>query len=219
MHSGIVPSVLEILDQNTLKVLRDHGDLDVPNVTAMILVETDGYTDAEASFQMSRVMDVFRKNGAVHVQTAASQEEADGLWRTRKSIGSIAAQLRTNNVSEDVTVPMSKVPEFLTRISEIVEAHELPFVIFGHAGDGNLHPRIMYDGADPDQVKGVEKAVYEIFETTCQLGGTLTGEHGIGMAKAPYMQLEHDPVALEVMRSLKAMLDPNNILNPGKMSL
>jgi len=219
MHSGIIPSVLEILDQNTLKVLRDHGDMDVPDVTAMILVETDGYTDAETSFQMSRVMDVFGKNGATHVHTAASQEEADELWRARKSIGSIAAQLRTNNVSEDVTVPMSKVPEFLTRISAIVRKHDLPFVIFGHAGDGNLHPRIMYDGSDPDQVKGVEKAVYEIFETTCQLGGTLTGEHGIGMAKAPYMQLEHDPVALELMRSLKAMLDPNNILNPGKMSL
>jgi glycolate oxidase len=162
---------------------------------------------------------VFKKNGATHVHTADSQKEVDALWRTRKSIGSIAAQLRTNNVSEDVTVPMSKVPEFLSRISTIVRDHALPFVIFGHAGDGNLHPRIMYDRAEPEQVESVETAIREIFETACQLGGTLTGEHGIGLAKAPYMQLEHDPVALDLMRNLKAMLDPNNILNPGKMSL
>ena len=122
-------------------------------------------------------------------------------------------------MSEDVTVPMSKVPDLLTHISEIVQKYGLPFVIFGHAGDGNLHPRIMYDRTDPDQIKQVHSAVGEIFELTCRMGGTLTGEHGIGLAKAPYMTLEHDPVALEVMKSLKGLFDPNDILNPGKMGL
>ena len=122
-------------------------------------------------------------------------------------------------MSEDVTVPMSKVPDLLTHISAIVQKYGLPFVIFGHAGDGNLHPRIMYDRTDPDQIKQIDGAVGEIFELTCQMGGTLTGEHGIGLAKAPYMTLEHDPVALELMKSLKGLLDPNNILNPGKMGL
>jgi glycolate oxidase len=92
-------------------------------------------------------------------------------------------------------------------------------VIFGHAGDGNLHPKIMYDPSDPDQVNRVAEAVDEIFKLTCDLGGTLTGEHGIGLAKAPYMSLEHDAASLEVMGSIKKLLDPNNVLNPGKMNL
>jgi glycolate oxidase len=220
MHSGVIPSVLEILDENTIRALCEHGGMDLPpDVTAMILVETDGYTDTEASYQMSQVTRVFKKNNATHIQEAASPEEAENLWKARRSAGSVAARLRANNVSEDVTVPISKVPDLLTNISAIVRKYDLPFVIFGHAGDGNFHPKIMYDRSDPEQVRKVQEAVYEIFKLTCDLGGTLTGEHGIGLAKAPYMHLEHDPVALDLMRSLKVLLDPNNILNPGKMNL
>jgi len=219
MHSGIIPSVLELLDENTIRVLREHADVDLPDVNAMILVETDGYTGAEASYQMRMVKEVFMKNNATNIRTADSAREAEELWRARKSISSTAARLRSNNVSEDVTVPMSKVPDLLTGISAIVRKHDLPFVIFGHAGDGNLHPKIMYDRSDPDQVERVRKAVNEIFKLTCDLEGTLTGEHGIGLAKAPYMEHEHDPVSMALMRSLKRLLDPNNILNPGKMNM
>ena len=219
MHSGIIPSVLEVLDDNTLNVLRDQGGMKLPDVMAMILVETDGYTEAEATFQMDKVLEVFRKNGAIKIDTAGSSKEAEELWRARKSISGAVGQLGANNVSEDVTVPISKVPSLLTGISEIVRKYKLPFVVFGHAGDGNLHPKIIFDRSDPEQVKRVRHAVDEIFRLTCDLGGTLTGEHGIGMAKAPYMELEHDRVSLDVMRSLKRLFDPYNILNPGKMSL
>jgi glycolate oxidase len=219
MHSGIIPSVLELLDENSIKVLREHGSMDLPKVAAMILVETDGYTEAETAFQMARVIEAAKKNKAIDIRVAHTAEEAEELWRARKWVGSVAAQLRPNNVSEDVTVPISKVPDLLTRISIIVRGHDLPFVIFGHAGDGNFHPKIMYDPSDPDQVRGVGKAVDEIFRLTCELGGTLTGEHGIGLSKAPYMGLEHDPVAMNVMRSIKKLFDPNNILNPGKIAL
>jgi glycolate oxidase len=207
------------LDENTIRVLREQGDMKLPPVTAMILSETDGYTEEEASFQMEKVIEVFRKNAATDISLAKSAAEAEELWRARKSAGSAAAQMRANNVSEDVTVPMSKVPDLLARLSAVVRKHGLPFVIFGHAGDGNLHPRIMYDGTDPDQVQRVQTAVREMFELTCELGGTLTGEHGIGLAKAPFMGLEHEAVALDLMRSLKRLLDPHNILNPGKMNL
>jgi len=219
IQAGIVPSVLEILDENTIRVLREQGGMNLPSVTAMILTETDGYTEEEASFQMDKVIEVFRKNRATDISLAKSAAEAEELWRARKSAGSAAAQMRANNVSEDVTVPMSKVPDLLARLSIVVRKHGLPFVIFGHAGDGNLHPRIMYDGTDSEQVQRVQRAVREMFELTCALGGTLTGEHGIGLAKAPFMDLEHEKVALDLMRSLKRMLDPHNILNPGKMSL
>jgi glycolate oxidase len=219
MHSGIIPSVLEILDNRTIEVIREHGKVELPEAQAMILVETDGYTETEASFQMEKVMEVFRANKALSVQTANSPEEVAELWRARKTAGSVASTLGTNNVSEDVAVPMSRVPELLTGISAIVEKHGLPFVIYGHAGDGNLHPKIMYNRSDPDHAKGVCEAVGEIFRLTCDLEGTITGEHGVGLAKAPYMAMEHEEVALEVMKNLKRLFDPNNILNPGKMNL
>jgi glycolate oxidase len=219
MHSGIIPSVLEILDENTIKVLREHGDMDIPDANAIILVETDGYTEAETAYQMTKVVSVFEKNRATHIQTVGSKQGAEALWSMRRSVSSVAAQLRTNNVSEDVAVPISRVPDLLSGISAIVRKYDLPFVIFGHAGDGNLHPKIMYDGADPDQVRRAGGAVDEIFRLTCGLGGTLTGEHGIGLSKAPFMTLEHDPVEMDIMGQLKRLFDPNNILNPGKMGL
>ena len=219
MHSGIIPSVLEVLDDNTIKVLREHANMDIPDATAIILVETDGHTVSEVSVQMEKIMDIFHKNRATHIRTAESMEEAEELWLARKSAGSVAARLRTNNVSEDVAVPISKVPHLLTGISTIVHNYQLPFVIFGHAGDGNLHPKVMFNGSDPDQVKRAGKAVDEIFRLTCELGGTLTGEHGIGLSKAPYMTLEHDPVEMDMMCKIKKIFDPNNILNPGKMGL
>jgi len=219
MHSGIIPSVLEVLDDNAVRVLREQTSIEMPDVAAIILVETDGYTQAEASYQMTKIIEVFKKNKATHIRRADSADEAEELWRARKSIGSAASGIGTNSVSEDVTVPMSKVPDLLTGISAVVKNYGLPFVIFGHAGDGNLHPKILYDRSDPEQVTGVARAVDEIFKLTCDLGGTLTGEHGIGLAKAPYMNLEHDQVAMDLMRSLKRLFDPNNILNPGKMNL
>ena len=219
MHAGIIPSVLEVLEENTITVLRERANMGLPNVKALILTETDGYTEAETAFQMAAVIEIFRKNKVTDIQVAHTAEETEELWLARKSAGSTAAQLRPSNVSEDVTVPISKVPDLLTGISKIVRNYGLPFVIFGHAGDGNLHPRIMYDPSVPDQVQQLKKAVYEIFKLTCDLGGTLTGEHGIGLSKAPYMTLEHDQVSLDLMRSIKRLFDPNNILNPGKMSL
>jgi glycolate oxidase len=219
MHSGIIPSVLEILDENTIRVLREHADMTFPDITAMLLVETDGYTEGETAYQMEKVVEAIRKNNATEIRMADTAEETEELWKARKSAGSVAAGLGTNNLSEDITVPISKVPDLLTRISDIVRSYHLPFVVFGHAGDGNLHPKIMYNAYDSDQVERVHRAADELFKLVCDLGGTLTGEHGIGLAKAPYMTLEHDPTAMDVMRGIKKMLDPNNILNPGKMAL
>lgn len=218
-RSGIIPSVLEILDERAITVLRAGSSVRLPPAAAMILVETDGWTEEEASFQMDRIVEIFRRKNVTSVQQAQTSQEAEALWRGRKCVGSLAAQLRTNNVSEDVTVPVSKVADLLGGISAIVSRHGLPFVIFGHAGDGNLHPRIMYERSDPDQVRALRQAVSEIFELTCSLGGTLSGEHGIGLAKAPYMGLEHEAVALEMMRKVKELFDPHHILNPGKLAL
>jgi len=219
MGSGIIPSVMEIMDSNTLKLLSENNLLDLPQARACLLVETDGYTDAEADYQMQKATEVFTNCKAVRQQVTNSIEESAELWRIRKSISSLAASIRPNNVSEDITVPISQVPIMLEALAKIISEEGFPFVIFGHAGDGNLHPKVMYDKNVPDQARRLEKVVEKIFKLTCEKGGTLTGEHGIGLAKAPYMGLEHDPEAMNFMKGIKRMLDPNNILNPGKMDL
>jgi len=219
MHSGIIPSVLEIMDANSIRVLREIASFPLPDADAVILTETDGYTREETEFQMARILEVFRRNHVTDIREAASAADAEKLWKLRKSVGSAASKLGPNNVSEDVAIPISRLPDLLSGISAIVQRHGLPFVIFGHAGDGNIHPRVMYDRADPVQRLKVGKIAEEIFRLSCSLGGTLTGEHGVGIAKAPFMTLEHDRAAMNLMRSLKKLIDPHNVLNPGKMAL
>jgi glycolate oxidase len=219
MHSGILPSVLEILGLETLMAINQNTDLHLPEVEAMLLAETDGYTQGETDYQMQKVITVFKGNHAKEVKEAKTSEEITELWKARKSAYAVLARIKTHFVLEDVTVPMSKVTDLLKGVGAIARKYDLQIATFGHAGDGNLHPQILYDGYDPEQVRRREAASGELFRLAIDLGGTLTGEHGIGLSKAPYMRLEHDPVAMDVMRSLKKMFDPNNILNPGKMAL
>ena len=219
MHSGILPSVLEILGRETIVAINQNTDLNLPEVDAMLLVETDGYTSGETEYQMKKILDIFRKNHAQEVKEAKSEAEVTELWKARKSAYAVLARIKTHFVLEDVTVPIGKVAKMLRGVNEIAKKYNLQIATFGHAGDGNLHPQILYDGYDPDQVKRMEAASGELFKLAISLEGTLTGEHGIGLSKARYMTLEHDPAAMDVMRSLKKMFDPNNILNPGKMAL
>ena len=219
MSSGIVPSVLEILGRETLKAINENTELALPEVDAMLLTETDGYTAAEAEYQMEKVIEVFKKNKAGDIKRAESPEQAMGLWKARKSAYAVLARIKPNFVLEDITVPMSRVADMFKGVVEIAARNNVQIATFGHAGDGNLHPQILWDGSDSEEVLRVKKAASELFELAIGLGGTLTGEHGIGLSKAPYMSLEHDPVAMDVMRSLKKMFDPRNILNPGKMAL
>jgi glycolate oxidase len=219
MHSGIVPSVCELLDRNIINLLIDQAGLDLPRAEAMILVETDGYTMTETDFQMEKVIEVFKRNSSLEIKKAASAEEAEGLWRARRSMGGILVGLRPNFVVEDVTVPISRLTDLIRGIEAISKKHDVEIINFGHAGDGNLHPHLMYDGAHPEQVERVQKASAALFSLACELGGTLSGEHGIGMAKSSFMSLEHDATAMDMMRTLKRCFDPDNILNPGKMGL
>ncbi|MFZ0447687.1 MAG: FAD-linked oxidase C-terminal domain-containing protein [Desulfatiglandaceae bacterium] len=219
MHSGIIPSALEILGRETIRAINQNTDLDLPEVDAMILVETDGYTHGETDYQMQKVLDVFNLNNPREVKRAENQKEASGLWEARKSAYGVLARIKTHFVLEDVTVPMSRIADLLKGIDSIARRHDIQIATFGHAGDGNLHPQILYDGYDPEQVKKMEAASGELFKLAIDLDGTLTGEHGIGLAKAPYMTLEHDETEMAVMRGIKRFFDPNNILNPGKMAL
>ena len=219
MASGVIPSVLEILGRETLKAINQNTELNLPEVDAMLLAETDGCTQAEADFQMERVVEQFSAHNARQVQRADSPERAAELWKARKSCYAVLARLRPNFMLEDITVPMSQVAPMLRGVQEIAARNRVWIATFGHAGDGNLHPQILYDAADRDESRRVEEAAHDLFALAVELGGTLTGEHGIGLSKAPYMTLEHDPVAMDLMRAIKKDCDPNNILNPGKMAL
>jgi glycolate oxidase len=219
MYSGILPSALEVVNQQTLVAINQNTDLNLPEVEALLVAEVDGYTREETGFQLATIVDIFEKNRASTVRKAESQEEAEALWSARKSAYGVMARINYNLFVEDLSVPMSKMADILRVISDIAEKYHLKIPTVGHVGDGNLHPVISFDGTNPEEVKRVEEATEELFEKVIKLGGTLTGEHGIGLAKAPLMPLEHEEVAMDVMRSLKGLFDPNNILNPGKMAL
>jgi len=219
MHSGIVPSALEILGRETIAAINQNTDLNLPEVDAMLLAETDGYTQEETDYQIEKIIQNFKENNAKEVKQAKTDKEVEDLWAARKSAYAVLARIKTHFVLEDVTVPMTNIAKLLKGIEAISKRYDLQIATFGHAGDGNLHPQILYDGYDPEQVRRMEEASADLFKLAIDLDGTLTGEHGIGLAKAPYMTLEHDQVAMDVMRHIKKMFDPNNILNPGKMGL
>jgi len=219
MHSGILPCALEIVDQQTLKAINQNTTLNLPEVEAILVAETDGYTRAETEYQINRVVEIFERNRASMVRRADNREEAEALWTARKTAYGVMARINNNLFVEDLAVPMSKVPEMLRAISDLAKKHHLIIPTVGHAGDGNLHPVISFDGTQPEEIHRVEAASGELFEKVIQLGGTLTGEHGIGLAKARFMGMEHDAKSMEYMRGIKRLFDPNNILNPGKMAL
>jgi glycolate oxidase len=151
------------------------------------------------------------------VEKASSPSEAEELWKARKSISPALFRLRPNKINEDIVVLREKIPEAIERFEAIGRRFELLVVSFGHAGDGNIHVNIMFDGNKPGEKEKAQEALAEIFKTVLELGGTLSGEHGVGLTKAPFLSLELDPVSLTLMKKIKDLFDPNHILNPGKI--
>jgi glycolate oxidase len=216
--SNLIPSVMEILDKVTLTSIRENTPIELPECEAMILTETDGYTWQEVEAQMTVILEILKKNNPLAIKTAKEEKERMELWEARKSAYATLSRI-SSGVLDDVTVPISKITDLLTGIQEISHRHGLLIGTYGHAGDGNLHPQILYDSYNTEQVKKMEMVESDLFHLAVSLNGTLTGEHGIGLSKADYMGLEHDKVEIEIMKKIKKALDPNNIMNPGKMAL
>jgi glycolate oxidase len=219
MTSGILPSVMEILDKATLKSIKENTDIDIPEAEVLILAETDGYTWEEVEAQMEVVLRILKQNNPSLIKTAKDEKDRLNLWKARKSAYATLARTSNSFVLDDVTVPIAKIPELLVGIQEIAQKYDLLVATYGHAGDGNLHPQILYDEYNPEQVEKMEKVEEELFHLAISLNGTLSGEHGIGLSKANYMTLEHDPVEMALMKKIKRTFDPNNIMNPGKRAL
>jgi glycolate oxidase len=215
---GVVPASLELMDQTALKCIEEAMHLGLnTKIEASLIIETDGSDELTVMREIEACEVICRGNGAFQVKTAQSEAERANLWKARRSISPALARRAPNKLGEDITVPRSAIPEIIRQLRAISEKYGLPIVIFGHAGDGNLHPNILFDKRQPEQWAKVEQMVPEIFMASLALGGTLSGEHGIGLLKRPYMERALGPLSIEVQRKIKQSLDPMDILNPGKM--
>jgi len=216
--AGISPSALEFMDKLAINAVEDFGHYGLPrDAEVILLVEVDGNPKAieEEILEVARICE---KNGA-KVEIAKTQQEAEKLWEARRALSPAVAKLNRTKINEDIVFPRSYLPEALPRLREIGKKYNLKMVNFGHIGDGNVHANFMINGLDPDEVARAEKAVEEVFELALGYGGSITGEHGVGITKAPFMRKQFSPVEMDIMRKIKRVFDPKDLINPGKMDL
>ena len=219
IRDKIIPTTLEFMDGRTLECVRQATDLEVPSgAQAVLIIEVDG--DREfLDKQVARIAEIIKPLGVVETRIATTPEESEALWQIRRSVSASLRKVNPDKFNEDICVPRSKVPEMIRKVEAIAEKYDIPIVNFGHAGDGNIHVNIMIDKKVPGALDKAEKAIEEVFKGALELGGTMSGEHGVGIAKARFIPLEITPIAAEYMKAIKRALDPNNILNPGKIFL
>ena len=217
LQARILPSILEFMDHSSINSVEDYLHLGLPTqAQALLLIEVDGDREAVAR-QGETIEQICRRIGATGVKKAATSREAEDLWKARRAISPAIFRLRPNKINEDIVVPRDKIPEAVERFQKIGRRLELLIISFGHAGDGNIHVNVMFDGKKAGEKEKAQEAVAEIFKTVLALGGTLSGEHGVGLTKAPFLALELNSRSLILMKKIKALFDPNQILNPGKI--
>ena len=214
--SGIIPVAMELMDKLTLNAIEDVANLGLDRkAQGSLLIEIDGVKEA-CEKEIKHIIEKVRENGATHIQEAASDLEREKLWQARRSAYGIFAKIAPDIVTEDVTVPVSKVPLMIHKIVEITKKYDLKMGVLAHAGDGNMHPMIPADRSNKEEWKKVEAAFSEIFQAAAALDGTLSGEHGIGLGKSAYLPLVMNKDSIEFMKTIKQAVDPDLILNPGK---
>jgi glycolate oxidase len=213
----IIPCTLEFLDRTTIRCVEDYAKIGLPiDCEALLLMETDGHPAAVAE-EAAQMETLARRNGARDVRVARDDAEAARLAAARRSAFSALARLAPTTILEDATVPRSELAVMIRFVDTVAKKHRLRIGTFGHMGDGNLHPTFLTDERNADEMHRVEQAFQEIFTEAVRLGGTITGEHGIGVAKKKFLPPFAGSAAMRVMRELRRALDPNRILNPGKM--
>ena len=213
----IIPCTLEFLDRTTIHCVEDFAKVGLPlDCEALLLMETDGHPAAVAE-EAGKMEELARANGAKEVRVAKDDAEAAQLATARRSAFSALARLAPTTILEDATVPRSELAHMIRFVAEVAKNHELKIGTFGHMGDGNLHPTFLTDERNEDEMRRVHEAFDEIFEEAIRLGGTITGEHGIGLAKKEFLPKFAGKAQMRVMRELRTALDPKGILNPGKM--
>jgi glycolate oxidase len=213
----IVPATLEMMDNFTIRTVDNFRKAGLPtDAAALLLIEVDGHP-AQVEDEAAKVEDICKQNGCTEIKVANDAAERDAVWQARRDALPALANLKPTCVLEDATVPRSQIPNMIAALEDISNKYDLTIGTFGHAGDGNLHPTILTDKRNEKEWERVEEAIEAIFERALAMGGTLSGEHGIGMAKSKFMIDETSKGTLEYARRMKSVLDPKGILNPGKI--
>jgi glycolate oxidase len=219
IKAKIIPSTLEFIDQAAIRCVEDYLQAGLPvHAEAILIIEVDGDCEVVDKYA-GKIEAICMQGGAETVKIAQTEIEANDLWKVRRSISASLLKLNPHKINEDITVPRSRVPDIIRDISEIAQKYNLINVNFGHAGDGNIHTNFMINRENHNELERAEQAVSEIFQATVTYGGTISGEHGIGIAKAPFLSLEVGSGGIAVIKRIKRAFDPNNILNPGKIVL
>ena len=214
MAQPVTPCALEFLDDEALRLARAHGGEAIPLAGALLIIEVDGGADAlDAAAQA--IAAAAAGDGLLALRSAGNADEAATLWAARKALSPALRTLAPNKINEDVVVPVSRLPELISRLRGIAREHAVAIVNFGHAGNGNVHVNLL--PRDADEYARAESALHDVFACVIELGGTLSGEHGIGLAKRDFLAAAIDATALQLMRRIKAQFDPDAILNPGKL--
>jgi len=217
IENRIIPATLEFMDNPTIRVVDDFAKLGLPlDMAAILLIEQDGDQEL-VERDIQRISEICREENAESISIASTPEEGMKLMTARRSAFTALARLRPTTILEDATVPRSKIADMVMEINRIAEKHQVQICTFGHAGDGNLHPTATTDARDHEEIHRVEEAFAEIFEAAIHLGGTITGEHGVGLVKAPFLEWKVGSAGIQLMKGIKLAFDPLNILNPGKM--
>jgi D-lactate dehydrogenase len=214
MAQPVTPCALEFLDDAALRLARAHGGESIPAAQALLIIEVDGDA-ADLPRAADALAAAARGAGLIEMQVAATAQETERLWAARRALSPALRTLSPNKINEDVVVPVSRLPELIEALRGISAKYQIPIVNFGHAGNGNIHVNLLpRDAAEQGRA---ESALPDVFDCVIRLGGTLSGEHGIGLAKRDFLSRALDPTALDLMRSIKAQFDPDGILNPGKL--
>jgi len=220
LAGGANPVAMEFLDNLTIKAVEEKFQKGLPvDAGAILISDIDGNVEEEIDYQITLLEKFFKENGCSEFRVAKDEKEAADIWFARRNASQSITIYGSKKINEDVTVPRSMLPKYLEEVEKISKKYNVKIPCFGHTGDGNVHTNVMVDGNDPTQVEIGYKAIEDIFKMTIEIGGTLSGEHGIGLSKAPFMKMAFSEEEMNLFRAIKKAFDPNNILNPGKMGL
>lgn len=218
LQSGVVPAAAELMDKTSIQAVARHRKLDIdPAIEACVIIEIDGEDNADLEKQARQIEAISRQFQVKELRIAATAKEAEEIWAIRRGLSSAIGAMAPNRFGEDISVPRDAFPEVVRQIRKISEKYKFTIAVYGHAGDGNIHPSVLCDMSKKEDAERVHHAIDEIFEAALAIGGTLSGEHGIGITKRPYIEKALGQAGVNTLIAIKQALDPKGILNPGKI--
>lgn len=215
LASGILPRTLELLDDVSVKAVDGRGFNFPPGTQAAVIAETDGNAEEGVFAELAALGEICQRQGATEILVAQSEDQRQKLWAARRVVSTALRAMKPHKISEDIAVPRSRIPEVIEKLKAMGQELGLTIATYGHAGDGNLHANILFEG--PEDRPKVDQAIERMLRLTVEVGGTITGEHGVGYAKRDYLPLEQGPELIALQKRLKQFFDPRGLLNPGKM--